>query len=507
MTQMLPLAQTLTANVLPGSALEPVQRAVTRPLETEWAAPSDFVRAPEAAGERVTPAQRETIESQRGQGQPLEPETRQRFEQAYGQPLDEVRVHTGPAAHAAAESLNAIAFASGTDLFFTQNTFAPDSAQGLSLLGHELAHVIQQQYGVAGDADALRPPDDRYERQADQLAARALETPVARPAPAGVAAGPAAPSAAVQRTPEDELRQPGATPAVPPTLSWTPGQQLASADNAAPQTLASGALSPARRLPDDQPVQLMAAIAPAVSGAAAAAAPAAATSAAPAALPPLSIAPQRAGSLTEQLLRPATMLPNRPSLSQSLPGLGSVSQAGQALPIFRSISRGLPGLGSVPDLTRSLPDLGQSSLPDTEDLTSQLPSLPQGLPGLGSAAPSMPDLGGLAQGLGAPGVPQMQQMPGLPGFGGLTPPAMPLAQGLGALGQAAGGAAQAAGEAAGAAQSAGQQAMGTINSMGPSSAEGPAAPPLPSLDKLTEHIWKEVQRKLKVERERSRGLA
>src|SRR5207249_463607 len=104
----------------------------------------------------------------------------QRFEQAYGQPLDDVRIHSGPAAHATAQSLNAIAFASGSDLFFTENTYEPASQSGLSLLGHELAHVIQQQYGVAGDADALRPPDDPYERQADQLAARALDTALAQ---------------------------------------------------------------------------------------------------------------------------------------------------------------------------------------------------------------------------------------------------------------------------------------------------------------------------------------
>jgi hypothetical protein len=80
---------------------------------------------------------------------------------------------------------------------------------------------------------------------------------------------------------------------------------------------------------------------------------------------------------------------------------------------------------------------------------------------------------------------------------------MPLAQG----GMAA--ASQAAGEAAPGAMAAGQQALGTITGVAPSPDGGdtPAAPALPSLDKLTEHIWKEVQRKLKVERERSRGLA
>ena len=43
--------------------------------------------------------------------------------------------------------------------------------------------------------------------------------------------------------------------------------------------------------------------------------------------------------------------------------------------------------------------------------------------------------------------------------------------------------------------------------MAQSMPELPATPPLPSLEKITEHIWKQVQQRLKVERERSRGLA
>src|SRR5205823_10718590 len=137
--------------VLPGENLEPIQREVLPASGEAWASPAEFIQPAEQTGERVSAEQRDSIESQRGQGQPLEADTRQRFEQAYGQPLDDVRIHTGPAAHATAQSLNAIAFASGTDLFFTQNTYEPGSPQGLSLIGHELAHIIQQQYGVPGD--------------------------------------------------------------------------------------------------------------------------------------------------------------------------------------------------------------------------------------------------------------------------------------------------------------------------------------------------------------------
>jgi hypothetical protein len=76
---------------------------------------------------------------------------------------------------------------------------------------------------------------------------------------------------------------------------------------------------------------------------------------------------------------------------------------------------------------------------------------------------------------------------------------LPLPEGLGSLGPALGGAAQA-----------GQEALGSITGLAgpaPAAPEAAAAPALPGLEKLTEHIWKQVQHKLKVERERSRGLA
>jgi len=511
MTQVLPPEQTLTGNVLPAERVEPIQREVLRATSEEWAATAELVQPPEPGGERVSAEQRDSIESQRGQGRPLEPETRQRFEQAYGQPLDEVRIHTGPAAQATTQSLNAIAFASGSDLFFSQNTYEPGSSQGLSLIGHELAHVIQQQYGVAGDADALRPPDDRYERQADQLAARALDTPVFQTPLTGETLTEATP---VQRAQDEEPRVPRSAPALPAASTWAPGEQLRTAAEASglEQPLAS-AFPPAPRRPEDQAIQRF----PAEPGGAQTGGAhgdlvnsSIGANSVIRALPSLERAAERAAGLTEQLLTPAMMLSNPVGLSQNLPGLGRVSEAGQTLPVFRSVGRSLPGLGSLPDLGRSVPSLGSAmpSVPDMSALTDAMPSmpgLPSGLPDLGSGAPAMPDLGGVAQSLGShlPELPQMASLPsGLPSLGGLTPPAMPLAQGaLGAAGEAAG-------EAVAGAQAAGQQALGSITSMGPSGeGEAPATPALPSLDKLTEHIWKEVQRKLKVERERSRGLA
>ncbi len=61
-----------------------------------------------------------------------------------------VRVHHGGAGtDRACWSLGARAFTTGTDIFFAAGAFRPDTADGLWLLAHEVAHVAQQSAGLA----------------------------------------------------------------------------------------------------------------------------------------------------------------------------------------------------------------------------------------------------------------------------------------------------------------------------------------------------------------------
>jgi hypothetical protein len=80
-------------------------------------------------------------------GRALDPETRAVMESRLGADFDPVRVHTGPAAEHAAESLQANAFTIGTDIVFGAGRYAPRSDPGQRLLAHELAHVVQQRRG------------------------------------------------------------------------------------------------------------------------------------------------------------------------------------------------------------------------------------------------------------------------------------------------------------------------------------------------------------------------
>lgn len=104
-----------------------------------------------------------------------------------------VRVHIGPQA----QRIGAIAFTSGDDIFFAPGRFQPGTHEGLRLIGHELAHVVQQKQGRA------RPPvgggpailfDPLLEAEADRAAARVG---------ASFRPGPRAP-AVIQRMEQDE---------------------------------------------------------------------------------------------------------------------------------------------------------------------------------------------------------------------------------------------------------------------------------------------------------------
>ncbi len=120
-------------------------------------------------------------------GSPLPDAARIRMEAAFGANFSDMRIHVGPQA----DRIGAVAFTTGSDIFFAPGRYQPDSPAGLQLLGHELAHVIQQRAGrvrnplrsgaaVVQDT-ALEAEADRLGRQAAMMRAVAPATPVASP--------------------------------------------------------------------------------------------------------------------------------------------------------------------------------------------------------------------------------------------------------------------------------------------------------------------------------------
>lgn len=88
------------------------------------------------------------INSARGGGKPLDAGLQQSMGQAMGTDFSEVRVHTDAQSHRLNQSLQAKAFTTGQDVFFSQGAYQPGSQEGKKLLVHELTHVVQQNGGA-----------------------------------------------------------------------------------------------------------------------------------------------------------------------------------------------------------------------------------------------------------------------------------------------------------------------------------------------------------------------
>lgn len=84
------------------------------------------------------------IEAQRGGGSPLPETTQSRFEGALGYDFSSVRVHTGSQSDRLSREVSARAFTTGSDIFFGEGEYKPETSDGQELLGHELTHVVQQ---------------------------------------------------------------------------------------------------------------------------------------------------------------------------------------------------------------------------------------------------------------------------------------------------------------------------------------------------------------------------
>jgi hypothetical protein len=85
-----------------------------------------------------------TLNRARGGGSALDKAFRAKVESAMGADFSGVKVHTDAEADQLNRSIQARAFTTGEDIFFSQGTYEPSSQQGQELIAHELTHVVQQ---------------------------------------------------------------------------------------------------------------------------------------------------------------------------------------------------------------------------------------------------------------------------------------------------------------------------------------------------------------------------
>lgn len=152
-----------------------------------------------------------------GGGAPLDQQTRSSMETAFGQPFDDVRVHTDDQASRSAESVGANAYTVGSDIVFRSGHFDPGSTTGQRTIAHELAHVVQQRSGPVDGTEAaggirVSDPSDRFERAADHTADQVMSSAQAASTPSPVAqleqeGAEVAPPVQRQEEEEEEMAQ------------------------------------------------------------------------------------------------------------------------------------------------------------------------------------------------------------------------------------------------------------------------------------------------------------
>lgn len=84
------------------------------------------------------------LSSSKGGGSSLSDGTRAKMENTIGADFSNVRVHTGREASDMSNDIHAQAFTNGSDVYFNEGKYSPESTEGQHLLAHELTHTVQQ---------------------------------------------------------------------------------------------------------------------------------------------------------------------------------------------------------------------------------------------------------------------------------------------------------------------------------------------------------------------------
>ncbi|WP_437765359.1 DUF4157 domain-containing protein [Sorangium sp. So ce281] len=109
-------------------------------------------------------------------GRAMPEAVRERMESAFSADFSDLRIHPGSAR---ATALGALAYTQGSDIHVAPGHWAPETGRGQELLGHEIAHVVQQREGrvraTAQTQGVALNDEPALEREADELAQKAVK--------------------------------------------------------------------------------------------------------------------------------------------------------------------------------------------------------------------------------------------------------------------------------------------------------------------------------------------
>ncbi|MBN3923929.1 DUF4157 domain-containing protein [Nostoc sp. NMS4] len=107
-----------------------------------------------------------------GGGKPMPEMVQQKFETSFGTNLSDIRIHEGPQA----EKIGAIAYAQGKNIHIQPGKYQPTTQSGQEILGHEVAHTLQQEAGrvpAPQSKGVSINADPKLETEADVMGAKA----------------------------------------------------------------------------------------------------------------------------------------------------------------------------------------------------------------------------------------------------------------------------------------------------------------------------------------------
>lgn len=170
-------SKTLQRKLAVGSSNDPLEREADRVADQVMSAPATrrvgaapigIQRFSGHTGSDLGAAPASVDRVLASEGRPLERVLRHDMEQRFGYDFSRVRVHTGGEAERSARDVYAAAYTVGSHVVFGAGQFAPGTQAGRKLLGHELAHTIQQR----GERKTLPCSDRRsmFESNAENAA-------------------------------------------------------------------------------------------------------------------------------------------------------------------------------------------------------------------------------------------------------------------------------------------------------------------------------------------------
>lgn len=108
-------------------------------------------------------------------GKPLSMAVQRKMEEVFQTDFSDVRIHEGPQVR----QIGALAFTMGNDIYFQPGHYTPHSVHGQRLLGHELAHVVQQRAGRVRNpfrSGVAIVQDPGLEAEAERLSLASVKT-------------------------------------------------------------------------------------------------------------------------------------------------------------------------------------------------------------------------------------------------------------------------------------------------------------------------------------------